>query len=77
MAKMSDIKIGIDSWLTNTRIYVCLADCSYRDKKNGTCRFKQISLNTDAQCENFKRISTKLENVETEKRTSWFDKIKS
>ena len=59
MARSPDIKIVLDDWITNTRIYECVANCEYRYEDSFNCRVKEVSLNEDGKCENFKYISTR------------------
>lgn len=57
MAKMNDIKIKIDDFLTKTRVKACLnLHCKYLDSNTGVCEFKEIVINTDGLCANYEPI---------------------
>lgn len=51
MAKMGDIKIIVDDFLTETRLYTCFADC-YKNI-NGECQYKKIKISKTGQCEQY------------------------
>ena len=53
MAKLGDIKINVDSFLTDTRLLECRAvNCKFHSVDSFNCNLKQITLNQDGKCLN-------------------------
>lgn len=56
MAKLTDIKLMVDSFFTDTRISLCRAFlCTHLKKGYFICNLKEVKIDETGVCENFKK----------------------